>query len=426
MNSLSSSPSLLCPVLILLAPLAPMGLALLNAGLNRSRSAGQALLGSLCVMATAAVAYAVFGWSLEGFAGGASHSIFFGAVSWNWVAARPLFLRGIQWTEPEACAAALQMVTVGLAALIPWGSGAERWRISSACAATVLLAGFVYPIFAHWVWGGGWLAQLGSNFHLGSGFVDPGGAATIQMLGGLTALAVVWVVGARRGKFPEGGPPAAIPAHQIIYVLFGCMIALAGWFAVNAAGAILFVGANPATLARTVVNTMLCACGALLAALVVTRVRFGKPDASLCANGWIAGLAASSAVAALVSPAAALFTGVVAGGLLPLVIEFLEVRCRLDDPSGGIAVHGFAGLWGLLACGFLWHAAKGQMVAQLVGIATLVGLVLPVTYVLYRLLNRVAPFRTHPEGERIGMDLHELGAGAYPEFVMHRDEFLPR
>ena len=86
------------------------------------------------------------------------------------------------------------MVTVGLAALIPWGSGAERWRISSACAATVLLAGFVYPIFAHWVWGGGWLAQLGSNFHLGSGFVDPGGAATIQMLGGLTALAVVWVV----------------------------------------------------------------------------------------------------------------------------------------------------------------------------------------------------------------------------------------
>lgn len=426
MNALSGSSSLLCPLLILLVPLAPVGLALLNAGLNRSRSAGQALLGSLCVMAVAAVAYSVVGWSLEGFAGGASHTVLAGGAAWNWIAARPLFLRGIGWTQPEACAAALQVFAAGLAAIIPWGSGAERWRLSSACAATVVLAAFVYPVFAHWAWGGGWLTQLGLNFHLGVGFVDPGGAATIHMLGGLTALVVVWILGPRRGKFPEGGPPAAIPAHQIVYALFGGMIALAGWLALNAAGAILFVGADPATLARTLVDTMLCACGSLLAALAVTRVRFGKPDASLCANGWIAGLVASSAVAALVSPAAALFVGVVAGLLLPLVIEFLEVRCRLDDPSGGIAVHGFAGLWGLLACGFLWHAPAGQIVAQLVGIATLVGLVLPVTYVVCRLLNRIAPFRTHREGERLGMDLHELGAGAYPEFVMHSDEFLPR
>lgn len=421
-----SAASLLCPLLVLLTPLAPMGLALLNTGLNRSRSAAQALLGSLCVMAVAAIAYSVVGWPLEGFAGGASHSVFLGGVSWNWVGARALFLRGVHWTEPEGCAAALQVFAVGLAAMIPWGSGAERWRLGSACAATALLAGFAYPIFGHWVWGGGWLAQLGVVFHLGNGFEDPGGAATIQMLGGLTALVVVWIVGARGGKFPEGGPPAAIPAHHIVYVLFGCMMALVGWFALNGAGAILFAGADPAALARTLVNTMLCASGAVLAALAVTRLRFGKPDASLCANGWVAGLAASSGVAALVSPGAALFTGVVVGGLLPLVIEFLEVRCRLDDPSGGIAVHGFGGLWGLLACGFLWRAAEGQMVAQLVGIATLVGLVLPVTYMLYRLLNRIAPLRTHPEGERLGMDLHELGAGAYPEFVMHNDEFLPR
>lgn len=422
----SGSPSLLCPLLVLLVPLAPIGLALLNTGLNRSRSSAQALLGSLCLVAVAAVAYSVVGWSLEGFAGGPSHSVLLGGVSWNWIASRALFLRDVAWTEPESCAVALQIFAVGMAALIPWGSGAERWRLSSACAATLLLAGFVYPIFAHWVWGGGWLAQLGATFHLGSGFMDPGGAATIQMLGGLTALVVVWIVGARRGKFPENSPPAAIPAHHIVYVLFGGMTALAGWSALNAAGAILFAGADPAALARTIVNTMLCACAALLAALVVTRLRFGKPDASLCANGWIAGLAASSAVAPLVPPPAALFTGAVAGGLLPLLIEFLEVRCRLDDPSGGIAVHGFAGLWGLLACGFLWRAPAGQMLAQLVGIATLLGLVLPVTYLLFRLLNRIAPLRTHPEGERVGMDLHELGAGAYPEFVVHNDEFLPR
>jgi Amt family ammonium transporter len=424
-NLLVGASSLLCTLLILLVPLAPIGLALLNAGLNRSRSAAQALLGSLCIMAVGAIAYIAVGWSLEGFAGAASHSVSLGGVSWNWIAAGPLFLRGVRWTAPEGCAAALQMFAVGLAGLIPWGSGAERWRLGSGCAAAALLGGFVYPTFAHWVWGGGWLAQLGSIFHLGSGFLDPGGAATIQMLGGLTALVAVWIAGARRGKFPQNSPPAAIPAHQMVYVLFGCMIALVGWFALNAAGAILFAGVNPAGLTRTIVNTMLCACAALLAALMVTRLRFGKPDASLCANGWIAGLVASSAVAALVSPAAALFTGVVAGGLLPLIIEVLEVRCRLDDPSGGIAAHGFAGLWGLLAVGFLGRVTAGQLVAQLVGIATLVGLMLPLTYVLYRLLNRVAPFRSHPEGERIGMDLHELGAGAYPEFVTHSDEFLP-
>ncbi len=426
MAAVSSPLFPLCPLLVLLVPLAPIGLALLNTGLNRSRSAAQALLGSLCVMAVAVVAYSIVGWSLEGFAGGGAHSFFAGGVAWNWIATGPLFLGGIQWNSPESCAAALQVFAAGMAALIPWGSGAERWRLSSACVATALLAAVIYPIFGHWVWGGGWLAQLGSTLRLGRGFVDPGGAATVQLMGGLAALVVMWIVGARRGKFPESGPPAAIPAHHIVYVLFGCATALVGWLALNGAGAILFAGAEPAALARTIVNTTLCACGSMLAALVVTRVRFGKPDASLCANGWIAGLAASSGVAALVSPAAALFTGVVAGAFLPLIIEFLEVRCCLDDPSGGIAVHGFAGLWGLVACGFLWHAPPGQLTAQLVGIATLVGLVLPATYVLYRLLNRIAPFRTHPEGERLGMDLHELGAGAYPEFVTHSDEFLPR
>ena len=367
MNSLPNQLFLLCPVLILVVPLAPIGLALLNTGLNRSRSAAQALLGSLCVLATAAVAYSVVGWSIEGFAGGTFHSVSLAGVSWNWIASQPLFLGGVQWNEPQACAVALQFFAVGLATLIPWGSGAERWRLGPACAAAVLQAGFVYPIFAHWVWGGGWLAQLGAAFQLGNGFTDPGGAATIQMLGGLTALVVVWLLGARSGKFSGDGPPTAVPAHHIVYVLLGCMMALCGWFALNTAGAILFAYADVATLLRTVVNTMLCACGGLLATLLVTRLRFGKPDASLCANGWVAGLAASSAVAALVSPAAALFTGLVVGCLLPLVIEFLEVRCLIDDPSGGIAVHGFAGLWGLLASSLLRHAAAGQTLAQVAG-----------------------------------------------------------
>jgi Amt family ammonium transporter len=422
---LSGPDSTLCLLLIALLPLAPAGLALLNCGLGRSRSAAQSLVGALCLAAVAAVAYFAFGFSLEGVAGSAGHSLRIASVSWNWIGAGPAFFRGLR--APAAYAATFQIFAVALVALIPWGSGADRWRLGAACVSTILLAGIFYPIFAHWVWAGGWLAQLGATFHLGAGFVDPGGAATIQVIGGITALVVVWILGARRGKFTRGGPPAVIPAHHIAYVLFGCMVALSGWLALNLLGAVLFAGIGGFALAITEANTLLCASGALLAALLVTRLRFGKPDASLCANAWIAGLVASSAVAALVSPGAALSTGVVAGAVLPLAIEWLELRCGCDDPSGGIAVHGLAGIWGLLAIGFLGKdASGGQMIAQLVGIATLLGLVLPVVYSLYWLLNRVMPFRTHPEGERIGMDLHELGSGAYADFVMHSDDFFQR
>jgi Amt family ammonium transporter len=234
-------------------------------------------------------------------------------------------------------------------------------------------------------------------------------------------------VGPRVNKFADDGPPRAIPGHHIIYVLFGCTIALVGWLALNALGAALFAGLSPASLALVEVNTLLCAAAALLSVLIVTRVRFGKPDASLCANGWLGGLVSSSAVAAYVSPAAALLVGIVAGGALPFVVEFLETRCNIDDPSGAIAVHGFCGLWGLLAVGLLSGLPAGQTLAQLIGIGTLIGLMLPAIYLLNWLLNKyVLRFRTHPEGERLGMDLHELGAGAYPEFVIHSDEFIPR
>ena len=416
--------STLCLLLIAVLPLAPAGLALVNCGLNRSRSAAQSLVGALCLGAVAAVVYCAWGFSLEAFAGGSGYSLQLGGVAWNWVGAAPLFFRGL--SDASAPIAAFQIFAVSFVALIPWGSGADRWRLGAACLLSVVLAGFIYPLFAHWVWGGGWLAQLGATFHLGAGFVDPGGAATLQGLGGIAALAVVWILGPRRGKFPSGGAPAAIPAHQIVYVLLGCMVAMVGWLALNLLGAIFFAQINGVALAMTEVNTLLCASGAVLAALLVTRVRFGKPDASLCANAWIAGLVASSAVAALVPPGAALLVGIVAGGVLSPAIEFLELRCGIDDPSGGIVVHGLSAIWGLLAVGFLGRSASGgQMIAQLVGIGTLLGLVLPAVYSLCWMLNRALPFRAHPHGERIGMDLHELGSGAYPEFVMHTDEFIP-
>jgi Amt family ammonium transporter len=199
------------------------------------------------------------------------------------------------------------------------------------------------------------------------------------------------------------------------------LLALAGWLAFNVAGAVLWAQAPLSVLPVTVIDTLLSASGALAATFAVTRFRFGKPDASLCANGWLAGLVASSACAATVSPVQALVIGIVAGIITPLLVEVLELAVSIDDPSGAITVHAAGGLWGLIAAG-IFAPQAGQLIAQLVGIAALLGLILPLAYLLFWIVNRFVPFRVDPDGERIGMDLHELGGGAYPEFVIHRDD----
>jgi Amt family ammonium transporter len=271
----------------------------------------------------------------------------------------------------------------------------------------------------------GWLSQLGSIYGLGQGFVD-GGAGTIQVMGGLSALSIAWILGPRRGKYSSNREPAAIPAHNIVLVLIGCLLALVGWLGLNSAGAILFNRSEPSTVVLITVNTTLSAAAAGLAAAIVTRSRFGRPDASLVANGWMAGLVASSAAAAFLKPPAAVLTGLVAGALVVFAIDLLEFRLTIDDPGGAISVHAIAGLWGLLSVALLSDAgggSSGQWLAQLIGIATLLGLMLPLTHGLNLLIDRVYPHRVDAEGEWQGMDIHELGAAAYPEFVVHGDEF---
>jgi ammonium transporter, Amt family len=416
-----------CVVLVAIVPLALAGLVLMNAGLGRTRSAAHSMLASMAAMAVAALVYCMIGFSWEGIAGGPAHSLMLAGRRWDWIAAAPFCLRGL---PPAATRSHLQVLlqvfAVALAALIPLSAGADRWRISASCFSTALLAGWTYPLFAHWVWGGGWLAQLGSSYGLGRGFIDSGGASTIQVVGGLTALSIVWIIGPRRGKFAQDGIAPAIPGHNIVYVLFGALLIVPGWIALNAAGAILFTGAGAGQTPLIAINTVLSAAAAGLTALVITRFRFGKPDASLSANGWVSGLVASSAVCAFVSPLVAIGTGLIAGGLATAAVELLELRLGVDDPGGAISVHAVAGLWGLLAAGLFAGSERGQLTAQLVGVATLLGVILPLTYTLNWLLDRLRPQRTTREGERLGMDLHELGAGAYPEFMIHTDDFIER
>jgi Amt family ammonium transporter len=347
---------------------------------------------------------------------------------WHWIAGQPFFLRGLPLDlSAESLIVLLQVFSVGLAAVIPLSAGSDRWRLGAACTSSALLAGLTYPLFAHWVWGGGWLAQLGANCGLGRGFLDGGGASTVQAVGGLSALSITWILGPRWGKFSRDGIPAAIPGHNSVLALMGCLIAWAGWLALNSAGAILFAGANASSVVLIVLNTTLSAIGSGLTTAVVTRVRFGRPDASLTVNGWMGGLVASSAAAAFLKPAAAILVGMVAGFLVLSSIDLLESRLAIDDPGGAVSVHAVAGIWGLLAVSLLSNAGStGQWLAQVAGISTLLGFVLPLTYGLNWLLNRFYPQRVNEEGERQGMDFYELGAGAYPEFVVHSDEFTQR
>ena len=405
--------------LLMLAPLAIAGVALINSGLGRSRSAAQALLGNLAIIAVTALVFTAVGATV---ASASTHAAHIAGKPWNWIGAGPFFLSGLKAAQPQSqLALVFEFLAVAMTALLPWGSGADRVRLAAGCALAVVVSAFVFPLAAHWIWGGGWLSQLDANFTLGANCVDPGGAATVHALGGLSALAVIWIAGARRGKFPKEGFSTAMPGHNAAFVLFGCVLSLIGWMAWNLAGAVLWLNAPMAALPETAINTLLAASAALGATFIVTRIRFGKPDASLCANGWMSGLVASSACAALVSPGAMIFVGAVAGIATPLLVELLELALSIDDPSGAISVHAAAGLWGLFAVG-VFSPRHGQFVAQLLGISALLGIFLPLVYFLFLLLNRIVPFRVDPDGERIGMDLHELGGGAYPEFVIHRDE----
>jgi ammonium transporter, Amt family len=421
----------LCLVCILLIPLGATGLALIHQGLGRSRSAAHAMLATLCSLAITAIVFVLIGSAWMGFPGGLAHIVQVGGKGLDWLGAEPLFASGLRDSLLRGSYAALVVAfglfAAGLATLIAISSGSDRWRLAAICAASVLFAALFFPLFAHWVWGNGWLAQLTPLFGLPA-FTDVGGAAVLQVVGGLTALSVAWILGPRQGKYADG-IAAAIPGHNIVQVLFGCMLALIGWIGLEAAAAMLFHRADFFQIVLTVINAVLSASSGCLAAVLTTQIRYRKPDASLSANGWIAGLVAGSAGCGLLSPLATIVIGLVAGALVTFLVETLELRLLIDDPGGAISVHLGAGLWGLLGFGLFGPTQGSRMalvLAQLVGIATLLGLMFPLIHVGHRLLNKVIPFRVDADGDWQGMDIRELGAGAYPEFVVHADEFVPR
>ena len=330
----------LCLVFILLVPFAIAGLSLINAALGRSRSAAHFMTASLCLVAVAALIYFA--------AGGAIKEGLYSVPVWALTEPKgPLqptgiFFRSMPWGTAASLPALLMLVSVALCSVIPLGASGDRWRIGSASVSAVLLAGCTFPILFRL------LATLYdvSGVPRLPGTVDAGGSGFINVAGGLTALSITWLLGPRHGKYSSNGVPAAIPAHNAVFVLFGCMLAWVGWLGLNAAGAMLYTGGKPEQSVLVILNTTFSAAAAALAAAAVTRIRYRRPDASLIANGWMAGLVASSAGCATFKPAIAILVGLVAGALVVFSVEWFELGLKVDDPCGSISVHAVCGLVG--------------------------------------------------------------------------------
>jgi Amt family ammonium transporter len=313
---------------------------------------------------------------------------------------------------------------------------AERWTFKSFVFYAFFISALVYPLYANWVWGGGWLSQLGKNFGLGHGHVDFAGSSVVHLTGGVAAFVGAMVLGPRLGKYKADGTPNAIPGHHIPMAIVGCFILAFGWFGFNAgsslAGGDLRIGVVAA-------NTMLAGAAASFSSMMYMWLRYGKPDISMMANGMLAGLVAITAPCAFVTSVSAVTIGAVAGVLVCMSIFFIERVLKIDDPVGAISVHGVNGAWGVLALGLfadgtygdglngvagtvkgLFYGDTSQFFAQIIGTVTNIIFVFVIMFVFFKVLNMIVPLRVDPELEIEGLDQAEVAATAYPDFNIRR------
>ncbi|MHB1325873.1 MAG: ammonium transporter [Thermoleophilia bacterium] len=416
------------------------GFALLETGFTRAKNAVHTMSMNLVVFFIGVIGFYFVGFPLM--FGGLGHLPTLGGVAnldgmveiakgWGIIGTHGLFGNG-NYDVGILALFLFELVFMDAAATIPTGAMAERWKFSSFIIFGFFMSMFLYPLFGNWVWGGGWLSQLGNNLGWGNGYLDFAGSSVVHAMGGLTALAGAYVLGPRLGKFNKDGSPNAIPGHHIPMAILGTMILAFGWIGFN--GASTLAGGD-LRLAVIITNTFLsCAAGGLVALFLMWKI-FGKPDISMSANGGLAGLVAITAPCAFVAPWAALVIGTIAGALVVGAVFFVERVLKVDDPVGAVAVHGANGLWGVIALGIfadgtygagfngvtenvkgLLYGGTGQMYAQLLGAGTVIVVALGGGYVFFRVLDAIMGMRVTAEEEIQGLDLPQMGTLAYPDF----------
>jgi ammonium transporter, Amt family len=429
-----------------------LGFALLETGLARAKNANHTMMMNMAVYGIGMFAYWLIGFAIQmggvgavaNLGGTAPLSAEFTATifgkPFGLFGQHGLFLMHKGTYDVGVMVLFLfQMVFMDTGATIPTGAAVERWKFSAFIVTSFLFAAFTYPLYANWAWGGGWLANLGANFGLGKGYCDFAGSGVVHAVGGLSALAIAMILGPRIGKFSREGRPQVILAHDIVLVITGCLILAFGWFGFNPGSTLGASGSGNLRIGSIAVNTMLASATGMISAMLYMWLMYKKPDASMTGNGFLAGLVAITAPSGFVNPVGAVIIGLVAGVLVCLSVAFVERVLQVDDPVGAVSVHGTCGIWGVISLGLFadgksnyggaWNGVNGsvtglfygdasQLVAQLIGVATLLGFVFTLSFIFAFVVDLLVGQRASAKSELEGLDLPEMGALAYPEFEL--------
>jgi Amt family ammonium transporter len=423
------------------------GFALAETGFTRAKNAGHTMAMNFMIYGIGMLGYWVCGFALQmGGVGGVASlggattlngefAIHLFGKDFGLFGTKGFFLSGSTYDAVIFTLFLFQMVFMDTTATIPTGSMAERWTFKSFVIYGFFISMFTYPLYANWVWGGGWLSQLGKNFGLGHGTLDFAGSSVVHMTGGVAALAGAMILGPRLGKYGRDGKPNAIPGHHIPMALTGCFILAFGWFGFNAGSSL---AGGDLRIGVVATNTMLASAAGALFSMFYLWIFYGKPDISMIANGFLAGLVAITAPCAFVNSVSAVIIGAVAGVLLCISVFFVERVLKVDDPVGAISVHGVNGAWGFLSLGLfadgtygaglngvagtvkgLFYGDASQFTAQIMGVITNFVFVFVTMYVFFTILNKIVPLRVSEEMEMEGLDQSEVAVTAYPDFKHH-------
>jgi Amt family ammonium transporter len=428
------------------------GFALLTCGLVRKKNAAHLMMLNFAAYVFAFLAYYAIGYAFQFGAvavnaaptnlGGTPtlNQFLIGSGQWGFLGGKGFFLSGAGYDAGSNALTLFEVVFMETAGYIIVGAICERITFWAFVLCELFVGALVYPIFGCWVWGGGWLSQLGSTMNLGHGYVDFAGSTVVHAVGGFTAMALAIILGPRIGKYGPDGKPRPFPAHNIAFVVIGTFILLFGWMGFNPGSTL---GSTDLRISVIAVNTNLAAVAASATAMILWYFVFGKPDISMACNGMLAGLVAITAPCAFVSSNSAVIIGILAGMLVCLGVLFNERVIKVDDPCGAISVHGYCGWLGAVSVGifadgtygagwngvgaatYLGKAGQGvtgllygdssQFITQLGGATLCVLYAFGFTYVVFKIVNAVCSMRVAQEVELEGLDVPEFGMLAYPE-----------
>lgn len=382
------------------------GFAMVETGFTRAKNAGNIIMKNLMDFALGTIVFWAIGFGIM-FAGDGP---LFGGFDF--------FIQGdYSSTIPSAAFVIFQTVFCATAATIVSGAMAERTKFSAYCIYSLVISAVIYPISGHWIWGGGWLSQLG--FH------DFAGSTAVHMVGGVAALIGAKILGPRIGKYGKDGKPKAIPGHNLTLGALGVFILWFCWFGFNGGSTVSMEGAAIKSAADIFVTTNLAAAAAAIAVMCITWVKYKKPDVSMTLNGALAGLVAITAGCDVVSPAGAAIIGLIAGFVVVFGIEFIEKVLKIDDPVGAIGVHGLCGATGTLLVGLfaqeggLFYGGGASLLGiQALGVVSVIAWVAVTTTILFLIIKKTIGLRVSKAEEIAGLDIEEHGlASSYADFM---------